>query len=753
MLAYTGGYLNIEDWDHPVVVEIAGIEVPRMPKIRLDHSAEKRVGHADKVDTATGREVIVEGQISSSSEHAREVCETADQGFPWQSSIGAVPSPGEVDFYHAGQTFEANGRTFEGPAYHVKRSRLGEVSFVDVGGDVGAEAIVARLKQSQQPKKVNASNQGRGDQMDFEQWVESCGIKASQLSEEEKSALLAVYNRGEQPVTADSAIEQIAQAMGPDVTADDVRAMGDDDQVSANDQVTADDQVSASDDVSANDQVHARSQGDEDAEAQATGRPVSAEDVLNTIATAMSEFSAQSEQTVTATGDEATASDQETTVAAAAQSGNSLQAIVQKEVKAAMLQNVRGNRPTQTRRRQIHAASQISNNVRAIEASLAINAGRVSQDSAAKTWGDQAVDRASHADIRGLTLHGLMHQCIRAAGMSYPGGQKGNGFIEAAFTADQKLRRIQAAGVATGGFSTLSLSGILSNVANKALVNMFEQVEDVASKISAPRNVTDFKEFASYRMVGIGEFQVVGATGELKHMELDEAEYKNRAETHGVMLTLNRQMIINDDLGAFLQIVNVLGRKAAIKKQKITFTKFLENPAGSDTFNFFSTDHANLETGAGSAMQISSLTTAEQKFRDQTDEDGDPCLISPAILLSGTALAVTAQQLMTETRVNETTTANKPKPADNPHAGKWEPVSSPYINAQGISGSSATAWWLLADPADVPVLEIAYLNGKQTPVIESGETSFERLGMSYRSYFDFGVALQEWRGGVKADGA
>lgn len=140
-------------------------------------------------------------------------------------------------------------------------------------------------------------------------------------------------------------------------------------------------------------------------------------------------------------------------------------------------------------------------------------------------------------------------------------------------------------------------------------------------------------------------------------------------------------------------------------------------------------------------------------FLEQIDQDGKPILMSPAILLTPTSLKVTGQQLMTETRVNETTTSDKPKPANNPHAGKWRPLATPYLNAQGLTGSHAVAWYLLADPADVAAMEIAYLRGQRTPTIESGESDFDSLGMKWRGYFDFGVAMQDYRAAVKSKGA
>jgi hypothetical protein len=46
------------------------------------------------------------------------------------------------------------------------------------------------------------------------------------------------------------------------------------------------------------------------------------------------------------------------------------------------------------------------------------------------------------------------------------------------------------------------------------------------------------------------------------------------------------------------------------------------------------------------------------------------------------------------------------------------------------------------------VVQVGYLRGQRTPVIERGEANFNTLGMAMRGYFDFGVALHDSRCGV-----
>ncbi len=120
-----------------------------------------------------------------------------------------------------------------------------------------------------------------------------------------------------------------------------------------------------------------------------------------------------------------------------------------------------------------------------------------------------------------------------------------------------------ASGWLQAAFSTASLPGVLSNIANKMLLEGYNYVEDAWRRIAKIASVNDFKEHSRYRMTGSFKFEQVGADGELKHGRLDEQRYGQRADTHGIMFALTRQMIINDDMGAFTDILRQIGMGAA----------------------------------------------------------------------------------------------------------------------------------------------------------------------------------------------
>ena len=179
---------------------------------------------------------------------------------------------------------------------------------------------------------------------------------------------------------------------------------------------------------------------------------------------------------------------------------------------------------------------------------------------------------------------------------------------------------------------------------------------------------------------------------------------------------------------------------------------WLSNPVQTDGKAFFHADHKNYLTGAETALTVDGLTAAEVAFGKQVKPNGKPLGIRPSLLLVPTALKVPGEMLMKSMQLNETTTANKPKPNTNPHAGKFEIVSSVYLSNPMFTGASDKAWYLLADPNRLPAIEVAFLNGVDRPTVEKTDADFNTLGVMFRGYIDFGVKEQDHRGALKLKG-
>jgi hypothetical protein len=304
------------------------------------------------------------------------------------------------------------------------------------------------------------------------------------------------------------------------------------------------------------------------------------------------------------------------------------------------------------------------------------------------------------------------------------------------------------------GWSYVEISSILSNVAGKFLREGFMAVEDTWSRISTIRNVRDFKSITTVSLVGDLQFEKLGAAGEIKHGTLGEVTYSNKADTYAKMLAITRQDIINDDLGALAAAPRRLGRGAATKLNDIFWTEWL----GGEAAGFWSATHtdtgntgnSNLNSGAAD-VTIAGLTATELLFLNQVDPQGLPLGIMPKIVLVPNALkAAMAALLHPQSQLitgSDTTKSNV-----NVFAGRFQLESSSYLGNSAYTGYSPQEWYMMADPNELSTIEIAALNGRVEPVVESADADFNTLGIQMRAYGDVGVNLQEFRASVLADG-
>ena len=361
--------------------------------------------------------------------------------------------------------------------------------------------------------------------------------------------------------------------------------------------------------------------------------------------------------------------------------------------------------------------------------------GGVKGDAVASAYGEKAVEAADKRFRGGIGLQELFLEAAWA-----------NGYPERSFRDSREaLRYAFGRQVQAAGFSTVDIGGILSNVANKFLLEGFFSVERTWRNVCAVRNVPDFKTVTSYRLIGKDQYEIVAQGGELKHGTLGNESYTNKADTYGLMLSIDRRDIINDDLGAITLVPRKLGHGSGLKINDVFWTCFLNNAA------FFTAGNKNYLTGADTVLSIDGLTKAEVAFMDQVDSDGKPIGVMPAVVLVPTALSAMGTQLYKSLEIRDTTSSTK-YPIANPHVGKFRVEVGRYLANAAYTGASAKAWYVLADPADLPVIEVAFLNGQESPTIETAQADFNVLGVQMRGFHDFGVSLQDPRGGVKSKG-
>lgn len=135
--AYTGA--DLESWFGKVVIDVSGIDTMAKIPILREHMRDRVVGFSTE-QWKEDHTLYLQGEFSEKTRDGKEVLALADEGFPWQASIGVWPRKVQVLADEKVQA-QVNGRTIVGPAEIWTESEVKETSFVALGRDDQTAAI------------------------------------------------------------------------------------------------------------------------------------------------------------------------------------------------------------------------------------------------------------------------------------------------------------------------------------------------------------------------------------------------------------------------------------------------------------------------------------------------------------------------------------------------------------------------------------------------------------------------------------
>ncbi len=353
-----------------------------------------------------------------------------------------------------------------------------------------------------------------------------------------------------------------------------------------------------------------------------------------------------------------------------------------------------------------------------------------------KHFSDRELQVAHSMYPRGIGLQQLVMQAAVA-----------NGYVA---RAGEQMRAGNMRTILQAAFSTMSLPGILENLANKELLAGYVADEQLMlwKEIAVTKRVNDFKEVTSYRLLGDLSYEKLGPGGKIKHGAVGEESYSRQVNTYAKMLSLTRTHIVNDDLGAFDDLRKRLGRAAAQTLSDRFWETFMDNAAffTSGRGTYVEGSLTNLGTdGLGLQMGVNAFSTLRSPTADGSKRIGG----QPSILLVPIELSTTAEKFY----INQNLGGGTAVAEANVYSGKYRPVAVPWLSDSAFANSSATAWYLLRDPARYASMVVSFLNGIEQPTIESAEANFDQLGVDFRGYHDFGCDRAEYLAGVKVKGA
>jgi len=286
--------------------------------------------------------------------------------------------------------------------------------------------------------------------------------------------------------------------------------------------------------------------------------------------------------------------------------------------------------------------------------------------------------------------------------------------------------------------TTADFPALLATAANKMLLAGYSPAQPTYRQIFRRR---DFRNFRPHHHLRAGDFPSLlplAEGGEIQVGTVSECQESVTLTTFARRVRVTRQMLVNDDLGAFTDFGAMIGRRIADFENAIAYAVL--NAANGDgptlvTGNapVFSTGAARANKAAtGSALDITSLAAGRAAVMRQRSLDGIPIAIGERMrLLVGPNLEMPARQLTVPVAADQVS-------RENIYAGMIEPVVEPLI--------PANRWYLFAHQQASPVYVYGYLDGAEAPRV--GTNPIQGVdGIEISILFDFGVGAIDWRGG------
>jgi hypothetical protein len=221
-------------------------------------------------------------------------------------------------------------------------------------------------------------------------------------------------------------------------------------------------------------------------------------------------------------------------------------------------------------------------------------------------------------------------------------------------------------------------------------------------------------------------------------------------QKRGGLLTVSEETIRADDLDKIKQFPNRMARAARHTLKTFVTNFFINNPAyGPDSVAWFNAAHNNLGT---SPLSVDTLNAQEVILMKQTEKDsGNRLSQRISWIMVPVDMAPLAWQINNSQFYN-------PGPGlqvSNPFYLRFGPAGTGKQSPPGVIVNELLTdtndWYYGVDSSQVPILEIAYIDGVSEPQVYMANlatqgTQFTNDQIQYKVKFPFGGTMLDFRG-------
>ncbi len=375
---------------------------------------------------------------------------------------------------------------------------------------------------------------------------------------------------------------------------------------------------------------------------------------------------------------------------------------------------------------------------------------------------DPGKDEHGGRDFVGFTLLEMARECLSRVGIS-TGGMDKRELVKLALRGPV-VSAAELRGAETIAGSSSDFPYILASTANKKMIGAAVNTPTTWRLWCASGSLSDFKATPRIKMSEAGDLELILEGKGYPSTNFSESQETLVLATYGKKFTITRVAIINDDMSAFTTIPARLGRAAARLPNQLAVVVLLSNPVMNDGIALFAGGHNNLSGNAGRALDT--LSHAEDGLKN-----GINVIESQQVMMSTTeadkshtsTLGLRARVCLCNS-IDKFIARQALKSAgsleDDKNAGVINPlkdeniavVSEPMISDSNVTGYSTTAWYLFGDIADAPIIEVAFLNGNESPYMEElDQTDVD--GRVFKVRQDCVADVIDYAGAMKESGA
>jgi hypothetical protein len=288
--------------------------------------------------------------------------------------------------------------------------------------------------------------------------------------------------------------------------------------------------------------------------------------------------------------------------------------------------------------------------------------------------------------------------------------------------------------IAERAMTTSDFPALMGDAANRSMRMAYDSVPSALKQVARQITAPDFRTIHKIQLSAVPTLLPVNEAGEFHTGVLTDQQETFKLASYGRIVSLTRQIIVNDDLGGFADVSRRMGVAAAAFEATQLVSLVESPPVMSDGVAVFNATHGNVAMSG--VLSETTLTAARLLLRQQTDPSGMLIAATPKYLLVPPALETLAEKTITAVQATQTSNVNT--------FTFLTLLVEPRL-------TDAKAFYIFADPTLIDGLMTAFLQGQEGPIMNS-EIGFQTDGIAYRVRMDWGGAWVEPRGVVKNAG-